>query len=107
MGLVLTAAYKMAAEPLYHWTKDYINGEGVSKEETSKEEGVEPQKSQEQAVTSQGGPETPDEKVDLQESPDGKKQKGPDGDSGIVPGNEPNSRNSSRRNSYTSSGSKI
>ncbi|NSM56196.1 hypothetical protein HET73_00595 [Wolbachia endosymbiont of Atemnus politus] len=47
----------------------------LQRKKRAKKEGVEPQKPQEQAETSQEGPETPDEKVDLQKSPNEKKNK--------------------------------
>ncbi|WP_349968197.1 Ulp1 family isopeptidase [Wolbachia endosymbiont of Armadillidium arcangelii] len=86
MGIVLTVIYKMVVELLFHWVKGYVDGKGASKEKESNTKTDELSKSpeQEQAVNNQGNPKTQD------------------GDSGIVPGSEPDSRNSSRRSSLDS-----
>lgn len=78
MGVVLTTAYKLA--------KNYINGngKGASKGEKSEEKDTELQDLQGKTPEKQARPKTPDR------------------DSGIVPGSEPDSRNSSRRSSLDS-----
>ncbi|WP_265037174.1 C48 family peptidase [Wolbachia endosymbiont (group A) of Anomoia purmunda] len=60
MGIVVTAAYKMVVEPLFHLAKNYINGKGASKEKKSKEAEVKPQELQEQPEENQERPKIPD-----------------------------------------------
>ncbi|MCA4775308.1 hypothetical protein IHO40_04340 [Wolbachia endosymbiont of Mansonella ozzardi] len=74
MGIAFVVVCKVAVEPLYRLVRE-LNGK-----RTSKVEGVEPQELQEQENTVVN-------------------QKELDKDSGIVPGSEPGSKNSSRRNS--------
>ncbi|WP_341823885.1 hypothetical protein [Wolbachia endosymbiont (group A) of Agelastica alni] len=80
MGVVLTAAYKMVVEPLFHLAKNYINGKRASKGEKSEEKSPE----REQPEENQGRPKTPDR------------------DSGVVPDGTESPENRSRRNSNAS-----
>lgn len=60
MGVVLTAAYKMVVEPLFHLAKNYINGKRASKGEKSEEKDTELQDLQGKTPENQEKPKTPD-----------------------------------------------
>ncbi|MFP3033955.1 MAG: Ulp1 family isopeptidase, partial [Wolbachia sp.] len=60
MGIVVTAAYKMVVEPLFHLAKNYINGKRASKGEKSEEKDTELQDLQGKTPEKQARPKTPD-----------------------------------------------
>ncbi|WP_264703197.1 hypothetical protein [Wolbachia endosymbiont (group A) of Volucella inflata] len=60
MEVVLTAAYKMVVEPLFHLAKNYINGKRASKGEKSEEKDTELQDLQGKTPEKQARPKTPD-----------------------------------------------
>lgn len=60
MGIVVTAAYKMVVEPLFHLAKNYINGKRASKGEKSAEKDTKLQDLQGKTPEKQARPKTPD-----------------------------------------------